>query len=252
MNLDVSPARLSTKSQQPGDVSVFDQLTQMSAQLLPALAHRPVAAIERLRLGDSHSPALKKLLQNLELQHPESGKLFYSHKCWQLIIWQPVLLSIISVYGLNRGLAFNKLHLQCHSLSIAGYQLEFNPDDVIDGCTEQLISHCARGSATLIWDLYRQLNIECPLKQRFCQRLLSDQLLKALAQVPVFLPHLERAVFQQHIQLWMRHYQLPIRALKIDPRGEIVRSSCCLEYLIEHSGYCTNCPKERKSPHVAT
>lgn len=229
---------------------VYQQLYSISDQLVPYLSPVDIEASQGLHLEADNKALFSQLYHDLQQHHPEAGGKYWIYKCWQLAIWQPILLSVISVYGLNVALPLSALKLRYLPTSIAGYQLDSS--DYLQGSTHQLIEQSASQSATLINCFYDQLKAvakenDTPFKKLFCQRLLKDQLLAALAKVPHFLPQLSVDTFNQQVDLWQQHYQLKASELLLNNQGEPIRNSCCLEYQLATCEYCSNCPKTRKA-----
>lgn len=230
----------------------YHQLFAISEQLVPFLSHQSFTSERTLsaRVQDDDTQRNRQLFSDLykqlRHQHPEAGSRYWAYKCWQLVIWQPVLLSVISVYALKVSLPLSRLKLHCHKDTIAGYQIEVAEHYL--GNTQDLISHCASESSRLIEQCFSQLQQVCReqgsrLRKALCQRLLSDQLLEALAQVPRYLPELNEREFNAQVSRWQSSYALSVKDLTLDNNSQLQRSSCCYEYRLTSADYCTNCPK---------
>ena len=232
----------------PVQSDIYQQLTTISAQVHPYLTHSQFDAADSLALEPNNRLVFQRLYQNLQDHHREAGKSYWIHKCWQLSIWQPILLSLILVYALNTSVPLSRLKIACRHSSIFGYSLDINKQ--YRGDKQALIKHITSECLLLTKSLYRQLNEFLPLKAKFCQRLLSDQLLAGLAKVQTLIPAIDNDDFAAQTQLWLSGMQLPQTLLQTLSNGEIKRSSCCLEYRIEKTDYCNNCPKQRATPYA--
>ncbi|NQZ33633.1 MAG: siderophore ferric iron reductase [Oceanospirillaceae bacterium] len=226
----------------PVQSDTCDKLFSLSKQVHPFLQHSTIERAHCLSLSSASSPLLA-LYNNLQHQHPHAGKAYWAHKCWQLAIWQPLLLSLISIYALKTSFPLSKLKVACLGASIYGYQIEI--DKQYQGDSQSLIAHISAQCLQLTQSFYRQISQLWPLKVKFCQRLMSDQLLAGLAKVQVLVPGIDPIEFNKHTQLWLSGLELPNRSLRLHSDGEIVRDSCCLEYRLESVKYCSNCPKQR-------
>lgn len=231
------------------------ELYRLSEQLHPYLKRTEIPSSQSFSFSaDVEKPIanhpISIVYQNLQHAYPKAGNHYWAHKCWQLAIWQPVLLSFICVYGLKTSVAINQLIVRCYDTTIAGYQLPCN--EHYNGTTQALISHISNQCQQLIHNFYLQINQLFPLKFRFCQRLLSDQILSAMAKTAQYLPSLSTAEIDTHTDVWLTGFKLKKRPLLLTPTGEAQRSSCCLEYRLDQADYCSNCPKEKEKRHAAT
>lgn len=236
----------------PVQPSTCQKLFSLSTQVHPYLKHCEFESDNSLALesNNSNSQSLLRLYENLKHRYPEAGKSYWSHKCWQLAIWQPVLLSMICVYALKISLPLSQLRINCHALSIYGYKLEI--DRELQGDMLSIITHISRELRLLIESFYQQISQYFPLKYRFCQKLLSDQLLESLAKVAELAPQISRTDLAVHTQCWLLGLGLPSRILQIDSNKQVIRSSCCLEYRLDTRDYCKNCPKQRPTKNAKT
>lgn len=227
----------------PVQSNTCEQLYSLSSQVHPFLKHSEISSAHSLSLSTASSSTLLALYHQLQTQHPLAGKAYWAHKCWQLAIWQPILLSLISIYALKISIPLSTLKVACLGASIYGYQIEIDKQYQGDG--QSLIAHISAQCLQLTQSFYRQINQLWPLKVKFCQRLMSDQLLAGLAKVQLLVPGIDPLEFKAQTQLWLSGLALPKRLIQRHSDGEIVRASCCLEYRLESVKYCSNCPKQR-------
>ena len=230
-------------------------LYRLSEQLHPFLKQTHIPSSQGMCFSvDTTKPAphhpISIVYQNLQQIYPTAGKKYWVYKCWQLAIWQPILLSFICVYALKASVPMRQLIVLCKGITIAGYQLPCL--ELYSGTTEALITHISDQCHQLISNFYQQINHLFPLKLRFCQRLLSDQLLSAMAKTTQYLPLLKTTDIDAHTAMWLAGFKLKNRSLLLTATGEIQRSSCCLEYQLDQADYCSNCPKEKVKNYAAT
>lgn len=234
----------------PVQLANYQQLFSLSSQVHPYLKHSDFKASNTLALQANSSAPLQRLYNNLKRQYPTAGNAYWAHKCWQLAIWQPVLLSLISIYALNTALPLSQLKIHCHELTIFGYKLTISAQ--FKGNIHDMIAYIGNELQCLTQSFYQQLSQHCSLRKNFCQRLLSDQLLEGLAKVQQHIPQLSDDDLTTQTQTWLNALKLPTRRLQTNRKNEVIRSSCCLEYRLDNQDYCTNCPKQRANSHAKT
>jgi siderophore ferric iron reductase len=234
----------------PVQLANYQQLFSLSVQLHPYLQHSEFKAADTLALPVNTSAPLLRLYNNLKHQHPRAGHAYWAHKCWQLAIWQPVLLSLISIYALKVALPLSQLKVHCHELSVFGYKLNISTQ--FKGNIHDMITYIGNELQCLTQSFYQQLSQHCSLRKNFCQRLLSDQLLEGLAKVQQYIPQLSDDALTAQTHTWLSALKLPTRSLQTNSKNEVIRSSCCLEYRLDSQDYCTNCPKQRVNNHAKT
>ena len=234
----------------PVQLANYQQLFSLSSQVHPYLRYSDFKPIDTLALQENSSEPLQRLYHNLKQQYPAAGNAYWAHKCWQLAIWQPVLLGLISIYALNTALPLSQLKIHCHKLTIFGYNLTSNTQ--FKGDIHDMIAYIGGELQRLTQSFYHQLSQHCLLRKNFCQRLLSDQLLEGLAKVQQYIPHLSDDDLAAQTATWFSALKLPARSLTFNSSNEVVRTSCCLEYRLDNQDYCTNCPKQRAKNHAKT
>lgn len=111
-------------------------------------------------------------------RYPEAGRLYHALRCWGLLVWQPVYLSVLSVHG--------------HGLSpqLGGLRLALNDGDAgtlsladrapFAGPPADCLAHAAGELRAAVGGLAAQLGAVCRLNERAAQCLLADCTLAAL------------------------------------------------------------------------
>ncbi|MGX9415714.1 siderophore ferric iron reductase [Vibrio sp. RC27] len=194
---------------------------------------------------DSHIE-LKRVFDNLVKAHPEAGQAYWLTRTWDLVCWQPIYVTFISIYTLQSLPDIKNIGQFTYKKFITGYRF-FN-DDHKHGTPEELIPHAAEAILTLT-NFYRsQINKWTRIRPGFTNHLLADLLLTSLIKLQHFQPNITNEYIIEQAQLWLGACHLPVRhldSLKIEDDGRLrlVRVSCCLVYKCESGAYCDDCPR---------
>jgi len=173
--------------------------------------------------------------------HPEAGRGYWAVRSWEMLIWQPVIISVSGCYGLSSAFAISNIGQGYSDGLVAGYRLPRSC--AFQGAIPQVVARAGAELAQLAGALLEQLQQICRLRPKLAYALLSDQLASNLAQVPRVSPAISMALMERQLPLWLKAMNLPQRPLVTGEHFTIERISCCLHYRRDDGQLCDNCPK---------
>ncbi|WP_067516635.1 siderophore ferric iron reductase [Endozoicomonas ascidiicola] len=239
---------------------VYSRLFAAGSALSPLLyGSKGNPADEQISYTTKDVQTVKGLYDRLKNSFPEAGRGYWAVRSWDLLIWQPVMLSIIAVYSMEAIPPLRLLGQSSHNGMVAGYTL---PEGTcFTGETELLIQKAGHELADLSALLLSQLQQVCSFKPVLAQRLLSDQLLASLIRIPfLYGKGITLPILESHAPLWLQSTGLTSRPLQLTDSFELKRTGCCLHYLRQDADVCSNYPKkarlqklqQKKAEHVCT
>ncbi len=229
--------------------ALSQQLFSISEQLNPALRGHTEAS-QRFAISHVHTPvsSLRTLYHYWQEHFPEAGRSYWSVRSWELLIWQPVLLAVIAVYGLAAIPPLRQMTQALDNGIVAGYALPAGC--WFQGSQAQLIARAGGELRALISSLLVQLQQVATLRPGLANDLFSDQLISALARVPAISGQVTEADIRHQLPLWLDATELAPRGIQLDKQLQITRMSCCLHYRRHDGERCTNCPRPAKPSQV--
>ncbi|MGF1698589.1 siderophore ferric iron reductase [Vibrio lamellibrachiae] len=247
-------------SELPQDLSqhqTHNQLFEYSKQITPYLSGKLEALPENpkthgiLHFDYECSELIRKLYDELAEQNPEAGSAYWLTRTWDLLCWQPVYLSFVSIYACHALPDIKKIAQFVQSGFIAGYQFEL--PDHIHGVETHLIESAGQQLQEL-FNFYRsEMSEWTRIRPGFTNRLFADGLLSCIIKLQAFVPELPNQYLLEQAKLWLRACNLPeklLQSLSVDSESnqlKLVRTSCCLVYKCEGRKLCADCPREPKN-----
>ncbi len=193
------------------------------------------------------SRTIQHIYHHLAESNPEAGNSCWLTRTWDLLCWQPIYLSFVSIYGLKSLPDFGHFGQFTHHNYIAGYR--FASEEHSHGEPEELIPVAAHQLSSLFEQYRHQINIWARIRPGFTNHLLADLILSCLIKLQELQPELKNDYIQQQAKLWLEAFKLPTKhltSLKKDQssgRLKHIRMSCCLVYKCRNGNLCGNCPR---------
>lgn len=245
------------------------ELLQLAARLLPALqgqlaqpeqtAHSEYAErSEQTAIihGRDNRQSLLALYQYWRQQHPEATHAYWWVRSWNMLMWQPVYLSVIGVHSGGIAIRLAGFSQHCQQGVVAGFTLQSQLG--VSQPIADAIPCSAAELAAFYQDMLAELVQVIPLRPALAGRLLADSLLSAL-----LLCYRQASLMTAPQLLHWR--QLWLDALGIDNAAPFyidthtrqpafIRRTCCMHYLRADGDCCDNCPRRasRRRKHSET
>jgi len=217
-------------------------------QLHPALVPEPTSSMAtNAEIAVVNKKNLKNLYSELSRAYPAAGKVYWINRCWALLYWQPVYLSLLAVHQCNCLLDTKQLHRLIRGHSIYGF-LPLTDSALQTGTPDkELIKQQAIVLKNQLQQDYQQLLSLSRIAKGNAWGLVADCILRVLQQF-TFLN------FQQKISYghqWLSAMNLFDHQGR--PRSELVMcneskqllinsKSCCMHHLRDKNNLCAGCP----------
>ncbi|OEF24241.1 siderophore ferric iron reductase [Vibrio rumoiensis] len=193
---------------------------------------------------------LQDIYSKLKLSHPEAGHPYWLNRTWTLLVWQPVYISFISIYGIHALPSMSKMAQQWRGDAnfVAGFKLHNTP--MHDGSTEELIDIAAKELMPLLEHYRTQLDEQVRIRPGFTKHLLADMLLMALLRLQDLHKDLPQDYIPQHAKRWLEAFGLSTKAMDslhydlVESKWRYVRTTCCMVYRCEGRELCADCPRQ--------
>lgn len=191
---------------------------------------------------------IKRVYDSLAKSHPEAGNPYWLTRTWDLLCWQPIYVTFISIYALQSLPDIQNIGQSRLKGFITGYR--FGSEDHQHGTPETLIPEAGKALLALA-EFYRaQINTWTRIRPGFTQHLMADHLLAALIKVQRHHNEFTNEFIIEQAKLWLEACELPARhlnSLKVDPDNggmlKLIRTSCCLVYKCDSRKICGDCPR---------
>ncbi|MCG5076883.1 siderophore ferric iron reductase [Paraburkholderia tagetis] len=227
----------------------------------PALARPPASGQDPLHVCpaphacESNRAALDALLAHWSRACPEAGRAYWAARCWGILIWQPVYLSVIGVHAARRALSLASFAQPIAEGWTREVRLHDHAPAVGDTGTLIALAACeiAASCAQIHDDLAAVIRVN-PVTARGTQ---ADVVLAALLAASKARPEWRHADIEATGRQWLA-------ALDIDGCGgyfafersdgsralALERRTCCYHYRRRDGEMCSTCPRLAKQERV--
>lgn len=180
---------------------------------------------------------------------------YWSIRCWSLMIWQPVVLTLIGVHGAAKLPPLDELRQKVGREMVAGFRLP--ETDWQGGSQADLIQ---RGGAVLRWlcdELLAELREITRIKPLSAMRLVADSLLAGINRLVELRPELTQTDQLALADAWLAATGLDDQSALMplplpDGRTPLVldRKGCCMHYRRHDGDLCASCPKQKDAVRI--
>ncbi|MEX3952436.1 siderophore ferric iron reductase [Paraburkholderia sp. EG287B] len=241
----------------------LDDMLQLAARLVPGLqgvvAARPAQGIVHTRPappnGDANRAALDALLAFWSRTYPEAGRPYWSSRCWGILIWQPLYLSVIGVHAAGVSLSLADI-----AQPIAeGWtrEVRIRDHEPAQGDTHVLIAHAAREIASCCEQMHDELMPVIRLNPAAARGTQADVVLAALLAARKARPEWSDAQVEAHGQRWLAALGLqgcsgyfPFSRTDGASALALERRTCCYHYRRRDGELCSTCPRLAKHERI--
>lgn len=199
--------------------------------------------------------AAPALYQSISDSTPEAGHFYWSAQCWNMLCWQPVILTLISVHctGLSP------------KLSVIG---QYQEADVVRGLTlnEASFSHpesqqlaflsAAQQLKTYLNSALNQLTEHFALNRKLMRYLFADRVLSTLLLLQQATSSTENPALKALASQWLEELELQEMSSLMgihfegSERLALDRKGCCQHFRREGAVVCASCPRHKKPERI--
>ena len=206
--------------------------------------------------GGNHA-AIEALLAHWTTAYPEAGRAYWSLRCWGILIWQPIYLSVIGVHAAQCVLSLERFEQPLEN----GWTHEVRlPDHVpLPGDRATLIDLAAREIAACCAQIFAELSRVIRLNAHAARGMQAECVLAALLAVRATCPEWDHARVEALGENW-----LAALALALAGRGgffayahsdgssalALDRQTCCYHFRRRDGELCSTCPRLEKRERI--
>ncbi|MDD9180438.1 MULTISPECIES: siderophore ferric iron reductase [Aliivibrio] len=230
----------------------FELLFSLSKQITPYLSGQlsPLATMDdeySIHISRDNSNVIQALYERLSQDSEEGGNAYWLTRTWDLLCWQPIYISFISVYQLHAIPDIQNMSQLVQSNFISGFI--FHHSELTFGSPEEIVP-VAASQLMRLFDSYREeISPWTRIRPGFTNHLLADGLLNCILKLQMLQPELSNGYLMAQAELWLNAFNLPnkhLSSLKVDlvsNQLKLVRTSCCLVYKCNGRKLCDDCPR---------
>lgn len=231
-------------------VTPHQVLIQLCQRMLPGLEAEEGSLSRGLHVsGRDNQRLLENLLKALEQQYPEAGRHYWSMRSWGLLIWQPVMLTLLTTEILQQQVNLQSLGQHCAGTLVAGMTL--GPELLISAPSRRDLAatHLRAVCDQALDELGRVIQVNPVL----ARRLLADRILSTLLRMRPLLADRSHASVCGLASSWLEQAGLKggsaLMTFGLPQGGEelaLDRKGCCQHYRRSDGGLCKTCPRQPK------
>ncbi len=236
----------------------FERLFELSRSITPYLdGHIAEAAGGCSKSICTDCRSIHSLYLQISKNNPEAGQAYWLTRTWDLLCWQPVFITFVSIYTQKAIPEISQIAQYQKESFVTGYSFESH--QWISATRNVLIRKAANQLGELFERYRSAINEWGRIRPGFTNHLLADQLLSCLVRLQELRPNYSNLMILRQARLWLEAFDLPLKhlaSLTVDEetqRLKLVRSSCCSVYKCNGIPVCPNCPRlESNKNHIKT
>ena len=158
----------------------LDDLLDLTGRLVPGLSGQVApAAGPGIRPGADNAQAIARLRDVWGQRYPEAGPHYLALRCWGLLIWQPVYLSVIAAH---RSAIVPDLSSMTQPVPDDGFIIGYTLDrhEPMRACLRQRMQAAAAQLRNICATFYRELTQVLRVSPRAAESMQADCVLYAL------------------------------------------------------------------------
>lgn len=228
----------------------MDELLAVAKSYHPALrGDRAPPQAGAICIARDNLKTVTELYQHGQQQHPEAGRAYWAARCWTLLIWQPIYLTLAAVHGCRQLPDLQSMNQHTRNGIVAGFSLsktrvQTKRDDKLIAAAAQDLKHLCEALQTECQNCFQ-------LHSRLATRLAADTLLSGLIMLPTINPQLKNNDILRLTEAWLHslqwHGQSELMTVSINSNQQklaLNRKTCCFNYCCADGALCATCPKQ--------
>ncbi|WP_417594238.1 siderophore ferric iron reductase [Oceanospirillum sp.] len=223
-------------------------------------------------LGADNQSFITSLYQAIEYASPEAGRFYWAAQSWNMLTWQPIILTLASVSLFNLAPDFSRIGIRLQGEMAAGLSLGENAFSDYSGVRAQVGStdiFCdpAHHLKTFLEQSLNDISVYYPINRNLARRLFADRVLSTLLLLQSLSSQSVATATQPYARLlntqtealaeyWLQALELegasslmriPFQSDAF-PEGErlaLNRKGCCQHFRKADGEVCASCPKNK-------
>ncbi len=200
------------------------------------------------RPGGDNADVLAQLRDQLAAAYPAAGPALWAVRLWTNLLWQPAYLAVIAVHLHGAVPDLGGLSQARSGIYIDRYRLA--PEPMWSGPVDAMISRAAHQLLGMTQSMFEDVNHHEKLRLLPAQRLLAERMLGLMLWLGQRQRHLTPEQIEHYAEQWITALGLSGQGSleRVEAQGKslliVKRKGCCLDYLIDPTRLCANCPKQ--------
>ncbi len=257
---------------------VIRELCHLIEHHMPAMAPviREPAADEYI-LGADNQGFIASLYQAVEHASPEAGRFYWAAQSWNMLTWQPIILTLASVSLFNLAPDFSRIGIRRQGEIVTGLSLAENlfgdsADIRIDKEHTDASHAVARYLKSFLEHGLNEFSTHYPINRNLARRLFADRVLSTLLLLQSISSQSVATATQPYSRLlntqtealaefWLQALGLEGASalMRIPfqdnafPEGErlaLNRKGCCQHFRKADGDVCASCPKNKMPERI--
>ncbi|HEY4805621.1 MAG TPA: siderophore ferric iron reductase [Paraburkholderia sp.] len=245
----------------------LSDMLRLAARLVPGLqgavaargAACPTQALVHARpapcSGNANRAALDALLAYWQHTYPEAGRPYWSSRCWGILIWQPLYLSVIGVHASRASLSLRDIAQPVADGWTS--EVRLHDHEPVQGDTQLLIAHAASEITACCAQMSDELMPVIRLNAASACGTQADVVLAALLAARKARPEWSDAQVEALGRAWLAALGLnglsgyfPFARTDGSPALALERRTCCYHYRRRDGELCSTCPRLAKHERI--
>lgn len=166
-------------------------LQQLIRHYLPSMTlDLQPASDKELTATEANHKLIGQLYQAIQQSEPDAGRFYWSAQCWNMLCWQPIILSVVSASQFRLITDVNQMGQRVQGAGVAGLSIPHSafaiaPDSGTEHSNEvhkdlALIRASGSKLKALLENLLAQTTEHFPLNHNLARRLFADRILSTL------------------------------------------------------------------------
>jgi siderophore ferric iron reductase len=234
----------------------LSNLLDLASQALPGLNGRiGEPGKNDITHGENNRPLLRELVQHWQNTYLEAGPHYWASRCWTLLIWQPIYLSVFGVHLAAHAPSLSSFSQPVSNGFVSGFCLQDHQPQAAS--QDRLMRRSAAEMKAVCEHFFIELNDVLRINIKVAARLQADCLLAALIHVQSRRPQMRNAAVIDLGQRWLLAAGLEdasallcVRLDNGEERLALNRKICCQHFRRRDGEYCSTCPKLKMEARI--
>jgi len=235
----------------------LDDLLDLTDRLVPGLSGQVApATAPGIRPGADNGALIAQLRDCWQRRYPEAGPHYLALRCWGLLIWQPVYLS---VFAAHRSPIVPDLSSMNQPVPPDGFVIGYtlDPHEPLRGSLLERMQAAAAQLRNICATFYRELTQVLRVSPRAAESMQADCVLYALLAARQGDCAAANAWAQEQAAYWLGLLGIDGRSGYLTyeraslPVIAVDRQVCCHYFRRRDGDYCSTCPKLDLAERIA-
>ncbi|USD66050.1 siderophore ferric iron reductase [Vibrio sp. SCSIO 43136] len=200
---------------------------------------------DMLSFGKANHDFFQTLYLSIKQEKPEAGHSYWLTRTWDSVVWQPIYVAFVSVYGFRTIPDLLQFGQSQRNALVSGFC--FADETHHHGEIPDLITQIGQQLTALLESYRTTMDELFRCRPGFTRQLLIDLIIRTATRLAQFAPEFTLQDVQQQAFMWLAALGLPTERVSLITQTDsgffYIRKSCCLVYKTEAGKLCDDCPR---------